>query len=69
MTEPPDNPEPQQPSFLEILNGGAGGDAQFAALKTVTRQQIDGAFSLFRVLGAGRVGGMSSSTEQFLFLK
>lgn len=62
-------PEPQQPALLEILNGGAGGDAQFSAVTTVVEQQIDAAFGFFRVLGAGRVAGMSSSKEQFLFLK
>jgi len=72
MTPDPDEaptPEPQQPSLLEILNGGLGGDMQFQAVKTTVEQQIDAAFGMFRVLGAGSVGGLSTSTEQFLFLK
>lgn len=63
------NPEPPQPTLLEILNGGLGGDMQFQAVKATVEQQIDAAFSMFRVLGAGAVGGLSTSTEQFLYLK
>jgi hypothetical protein len=62
-------PEPPQPTLLEILNGGAGGDMQFQAVKATVEQQIDAAFGMFRVLGAGAVGGLSTSTEQFLYLK
>lgn len=69
MTPETEEQEPPQPSLLEILNGGLGGDMQFQAVKTTVEQQIDGAFGMFRVLGAGAVGGLSTSTEQFLFLK
>lgn len=71
MTPDPETEEQPtpKPSLLEILNGGLGGDMQFQAVKTTVEQQIDGAFGMFRVLGAGAVGGLSTSTEQFLFLK
>lgn len=67
MTEEPE-PTPQ-PSLLEVLNGGVGGDAQFAALKTVVEQHIDATFGMFRVVGAGRVGSMSGLNEQFIFVQ
>jgi hypothetical protein len=68
MSEPTQQPT-QQPALLDILNGEAGGDMQFQAVKSTVEQQIDAAFGMFRVLGAGAVGGLSSSTKQFLFLK
>ena len=72
MTPNPDEspiPEPPQPTLLAILNGELGGDMQFQSVKATVEQQIDAAFGMFRVLGAGAVGGLSSSTEQFLYLK
>lgn len=67
----PDDPEPEapKPTLLDMLNGLEGDTVQFDAVKTVVRQQIDRAFGMFRVLGAGSVGGLSTSTEQFLYLK
>lgn len=65
----PDDPEAPQPTLLDMLNGREGDTVQFDAVKSVVKQQIDLAFSMFRVLGAGAVGGMSSSQEQFLYLK
>lgn len=71
IPDPDENPtpEPPQPTLLDILNGGMGGDMQFQAVKATVEQQIDAAFGMFRVLGAGAVGGLSTSTEQFLYLK
>lgn len=71
IPDPDENPTPEspQPTLLDILNGGLGGDMQFQAVKATVEQQIDAAFGMFRVLGAGAVGGLSTSTEQFLYLK
>ena len=66
---PEETPETPQPSFLDILNGGAGGDMQFQAVKTTVEQQIDAAFGMFRVLGAGRVVGLSTYKEQFIYVR
>jgi hypothetical protein len=60
------NPDPN--TLLLDLNGAAGAQRQFEVLQYVIGLQIDMAFNLFRVMGAGGVNAASMPGKHFIYV-